>query len=908
MTESQGRDAEEQKADLIERVAARIRELRPAAQAADAERFAHQFYANVAPSDILHAPVENLATAALSLWDFAQERRVGTAKVRVYNTRAGEEGWRSSNTIVEIVNDDMPFLVDSVTADLVRREAEVHLVIHPIVRVSRDEAGRLSALHEAGSAAAGSLRESCMHLQISEQPESQHEVIRAELAAVLADVRSAVEDWRPMRERLQQIVEDLHGSPPPLPPAEVEEGREFLRWLDQDSFTYLGYREYRFEGEGEGAVARVLDGGLGLLRDRDLTVFDGLRSLGTLPEEVRLFVRRRELLSISKSNRPSTVHRRVPLDTVAIKTFDAQGAVVGERLFIGLFTSAAYSRSARLVPLLRRKVESVVSRAGFAADSHDGKALLHILETYPRDELFQISDDELSRTAMGILHLQERQRVALFTRRDPYERYVSCLVFVPRDRYDTKLRHRFQEILAAAYRGSVTAFYTHLTDEALARLHFMISTTRGLVPAVDPRQVEEQLIAASRSWLDRVSRALADAHGEALAMRLTRRYGQAFQVSYQDAFDERAALFDIARLEEAIASGDLALNLYRPDGLPADQARFKVYSSGPSVPLSNVLPMLDNLGLEVIDEIPYEVRPQGAPPCSIRDFQVKTKDGQAIDLEAARDSFQEAFRSIFRHEMEDDGFNRLVLSAGLVARQVTVLRAYCKYLRQVQIPFSQAYMEQTLAHNPEITHRLVALFAARFDPAAQADAGQRAAALVAELEQRLDKVTNLDEDRIIRRFLNLIESTLRTNYYKQGDDGRPMPYLALKLDSQRLDELPKPRPFREVFVYSPRVEAIHLRGGKVARGGIRWSDRPEDFRTEVLGLMKAQMVKNAVIVPVGSKGGFVVRRPPAGGREKLMEEVVHCYRTLMCGLLDLTDNLVGSRVVPPPSVVRRDDD
>ena len=905
--------SEQLKAELIERLALRAREAAPAELRDVAERSVRQLYAHVPAEDLLADRPEDLWGAAIALWRFAQERALATAKVRVYHPRLEEHGWESPHTIVEIVNDDMPFLVDSVTAELARSEAEVHLVVHPVMRVERDTEGRLLAVHDPEAPPEGASAESVMHVRITAQPAERQEEIRAALEGVLAEVRAAVADWRTMRDRCRALIGELERRPPPLPAEEVEEGHAFLAWLDDHHFTYLGYREYAFEGEGEAAIARVLPAsGCGVLRDEQTTVFHGLRSLGSLPPEVRQFLRQPELLSITKANRLSKVHRAVHMDAIAVKCFDPAGRVTGMRLIVGLFTAAAYSSSTRSIPFLRQKVEKVLTRADFAPGSHDAKSLRHILEVYPRDQLFQIGDEDLFRIAMGYLNLQQRQRIALFVRRDPFERFVSAQVLVPRDRFDSELRPKFQAILEEAYQGRVGAVETYLTEDAFARLHFIIDTTPGAIPVVDTDAVEERLIETGRSWTDRLVRELVGARGEEEGVALAQRWGKAFPPSYQERFAVPAALEDIAYLERALADG-FTMNLYRPAGAAPHELRLKIYTCGPSVPLSDLLPMLEAMGLRVNDEVPFALRAEGDEDCGlwIRDLELVSEDGAAVPLDEVRDAFHEAFAEVWRGAIEGDGFNKLVIKAKLVAREVNVLRAYCKYLRQARIPFSQFYMQQTLAKSPEVARLLVELFEVRFDPAREkAEREARARSIVAEIERLLDAVANLDEDRILRRYLNVVEATLRTNYYQRAEGGGPKPYLSFKLDSRRIEELPLPRPFREIFIYSPRVEAAHLRGGKVARGGIRWSDRREDFRTEVLGLMKAQMVKNAVIVPVGSKGGFVVKRQPPqeAGREKLMAEVVDCYKTMMRGLLDLTDNLRGQEVVPPPDVVRRDDD
>jgi len=902
--------AEQLKAELIDKIAARAHERLDAERAALAERFIRQFFAHVPPDDIVNEQPDNLYGAALTLWGFGQARPAGDAKVRVYNPRPEEHGWRSTHTIVEIINDDMPFLVDSLSAELTSQGFEVYLVIHPIIRVARGAKGKLSKLLDPESSGDGVARESFMHIQISEQPPERHQEICDRLQAVLKDVRAAVEDWQKMREKSRETLASLESSPPPLPKPEIGEGVAFMKWIEDDHFTYLGYREYQFEGEGDAAVAHVLpESGLGILRDEQVSVFDGLRNLGTLPAEVRDFVTEPVLLRCTKANRRATVHRPVHMDTVAVKRFDDKGKVTGERLFIGLFTSTAYSRSPRAIPLLRQKIDHVAERAGFAPSSHDGKALMHILETYPRDELFQIGVDELYDIAVGILNLQERQRIALFVRRDHFERFVSCLVFVPRDRYDTALRLRFQSILAEAYGGDVVAYTTHLSDAALARMHVIIKTTRGKVRDVDLAELEAKLVEAGRSWADRLQQALIEDRGEEQGLRLLHRYAQAFPANYTNQFNEQTAVFDVARIEQAIRTDDLAMNLYRPIEAEDDELRFKIYVNHEPVPLSDILPMLENMGLKVLSEIPYDLHPAGVGHTVwIHDFAMRTHGGSMIDIPAVKDAFHEAFAKVWHGEIENDGFNKLVLHAGLRAREVLVLRAYCKYLRQAAIPFSQDYMEQTLSQNPAIARLLVDLFLARF--AAAEGKSDDPAALIGQIEAALEGVSNLDDDRIIRRFLNCIESTLRTNAAQKGADGEEKPYLSIKLDSQKLEELPAPRPFREIFVYSPRVEGVHLRFGMVARGGLRWSDRREDFRTEILGLVKAQQVKNAVIVPVGSKGGFVLKRPPApeAGREALLEEGIACYKMFISGLLDITDNLSAGAVVPPAEVARRDGD
>ncbi|HXV23931.1 MAG TPA: NAD-glutamate dehydrogenase [Alphaproteobacteria bacterium] len=907
--------AEDQKNDLISRLVKRVGDRMQPDRAAEIELFVRQLYANVPPGDLLRNSVEDLYGISMGLWNFSQQRNVGNAKIRVFNPTPAEHGWRSTHSVVEIANDDMPFLVDSVTAELNRQDLTVHLVIHPVMKLRRDSAGKRMQLLAQGAETAEAdkppvLAESLMHIQINEQsaPERLAE-IESGLARVLADVRVAVQDWRAMHEKLAEVLREIEADPPPLPREEVEETKEFLHWISDDHFTFLGYREYDFTGEGDGATLQIRAGsGLGVLRDDAYSVFDGLRNFDKLPPEVRQFVLEPRLLLITKSNRRATVHRAVHMDTIGIKRFDAQGRVIGERLLVGLLTSVAYSRSPRQIPLLRRKVQNILARAGFPPSSHDGKALTHILETYPRDELLQIGEQDLYDIGLGILHLQERQQIALFVRRDPFERFVSCLLYVPRERFNTALRLRFQKILERAYDGKVTAYTTYMTDEVLGRLHVVVATKPGAIPAVPTAEVEARLIEAGRSWSDDLQDALISGLGEERGIEQFRRYANAFPLAYRERFAAGLAVYDITRIEEALERERMAINLYRPIEASGEEVRLKIYNAQGQVALSDILPMLEHMGLRVISEIPFEVQPIGGGTIWVHDFAMRSADGGEIQVGRVREKFEEALSRIWLGEMEDDGFNRLILRASLGWRRIVVLRACCKFLRQTGIAFSQSYMEETLANNPKIARALIELFRTRFSPELQ-DRSTRERGIIVEIEHALDAVANLDEDRILRRFLNLILSTLRTNFYQNAANGISKPYLSLKFDSRELDELPLPRPWVEIFVYSPRVEAVHLRGGKVARGGIRWSDRREDFRTEVLGLMKAQMVKNAVIVPVGSKGGFVVKRPPAqGGREALNAEVIECYRIMMRGLLDLADNLVAGAVVPPTGVIRHDED
>ncbi len=892
------------KAALLESAVARVRERLEGDVADDVERFVRAYYANAAPDDLAGRSDMDVYGAAFAHWRLARLRRPGELKVHVYNPNVEEHGWESPHTVVETVVADMPFLVDSVTMEVTRHGSAMHLVARPIMRLRRDEEGRLL---EVG--AEDGQPESLIHVEIDRITDpAALERLRADLARVLGDVSAAVEDWQAMRAEVQEAIAELEQSPPPVPEEELAEARALLQWMHDDHFTFLGYREYEIRTEGgEDVLASVEGTGLGILRVKGEQPHS--LSFSQLTPEVRKLAREKTLLNLTKANSRATVHRPAYLDYVGVKRFDENGEVTSERRFLGLYTHTVYSASPWEIPVLRRKVQHVLERSGLLPGSHDHKAMIEILETYPRDELFQITEDELLEIALGILHLGERRRVRLFVRRDVFGRFLSCLVFLPRERFNTENRRRIQEILQDAFGGESADYTTRISESVLARLHYVVYTEPGSVPDYDVGEIEARLAAATRAWTDDLRDALVDHFGDERAGELHERNGEAFPGAYRDDFTARQAVHDIERIERLTSPDDLGLSLYAPLDSTVDQLAFKVVRSGRPILLSDVLPVLENMGVRISDERPYEVRPLGRDPVWIYDFGLLHDLGADLHVDELRETFQDAFARVWRGEAENDGFNRLVLAARLTAREITILRAIAKYLRQAGSTFSQSYMEDALADHPDLASGLVELFTLRLDPARPDDADEQARVLQRRLAGIVDGVASLDEDRILRGFLKAVGAVLRTNYFQADNDGRAKPYLSLKFDPTRIPDLPDPRPMFEVFVYGTQVEAVHLRGGKVARGGIRWSDRREDFRTEVLGLMKAQSIKNAVIVPVGAKGGFVVKRPPAGDdRDALRAEVVECYRTFIRGLLDITDTIAAGEIVPPRDVVRRDAD
>jgi len=687
----------------------------------------------------------------------------------------------------------------------------------------------------------------------------------------------------------------------------VDESKEFLRWLDQDHFTILGYREYRFRRRGKQLVADVVPQvDLGLLRRSLPADRQAVRDYATVPTEMIQSSAPPRLVRIGKGPHRATVHRNVYVDVVSVRQFDAKGHVTAEQVFIGLLTASAYNASPRSVPLLRGRVDRALEAAGVQANSHDGRALLHILETFPRDDLFQISDQDLYAVTSGILQLRDRTRTSLFLWRDPLQRCVSCLVFVPLDRHHTVLRQRIQRLLEDSFGGVCRSFDTRIDQGTeTARIHFVIEAGSD-APSCDVAELEQRVAEAARSWSDRLQAALVATTDAQDGVRLLGRYGDAFDGAYQQTYDARMAVEDIKYIEQALGEASPALQLYRrPDQLP-HELRLRVYRPEQSVVLSDALPILENLGFRVIDERPFVAQPRGAAQVWIHDFGLAHRDRADVALDAVGAGLTEALRRVWFGQMEDDAFNRLVVNPGLSWRQVTLLRAYAKFLRQAQIPFSESYMQAALAAHPQLAAQIVALFEARCDPRRPSDA-ETVDAVRQSIQQELDAVKSLDEDRIIGYFVTSVEATLRTNYYQSAAAGESQPRVVLKLASPALSFLPRPRPMVEVFVYSPAMEGVHLRFGLVARGGLRWSDRREDFRTEILGLVKAQQVKNSVIVPVGSKGGFVVKRPPGdSSRDAQLQAGVACYRTFIRGLLDVTDNYRNGEAVHPADVVCHD--
>jgi glutamate dehydrogenase len=875
--------------------------------------FAEALFARGAAEDLMAYGAGELGALADRAWAHLQRRMPGAPSIRI---EGGGPGRLAQVTVVEILNDNMPFLVDSVMAELADQGLEVRLVVHPIVTVVRAADGRLLRYEgtEPPAPGAEARRESLIHVHLDRIADHEAEsALRAGLEATLADVRVAVEDWKPMLARLDAAVNELKHMPPPVPVAELAEALEFLEWLRADNFTFLGAREHVVVGSGAKMRLEPVDAsGLGLLRD----VERGLLRRGTTPvrmtPELRDFLSQPRPLIVTKANLRSRVHRRVHLDYVGVKLFDAKGKLRGELRFAGLFTSTAYTKAPRQIPYLRRKVEAVVQRMGLDPAGHSGKALINVLETYPRDELFQIDEDTLVDFAGQILQLEERPRIRVLARADKFDRFVSVLVFLPRDRLTTSTRLRIWEHLAKAYDGRLSAWYVAYPEGPLARLHFILGRDEGERPNPERASLEAAVARIVRTWGDGLAEALAQAYDPPRARQLKARWAEAFSAAYQEQFEPETAVGDIRTLERLSAERRVAID-FVPGGAPQELG-LKVFHLGGPIPLSTRVPILEAMGFRAVAETSFEIAPSGDGEGAVvlHDIRLARADGESVDLDRAKGPLEAAFMAVWGKRAESDALNALVLTSGLAWREVAVLRTVSRYLRQARVAFDQPYLAQTLVAHADIARDLVALFHARFDPAKGDRAAREAASaeIVARIEAALATVKSLDEDRILRRFLNVVTSALRTNFYQIGPDGQPKPAIAIKLDSKALDGLPDPRPMVEITVHSPRVEGVHLRFGRIARGGLRWSDRPQDYRTEVLGLVKAQQVKNAVIVPVGAKGGFVPKALPApSNRQAFMDEGVAAYKLFVSSLLDVTDNLdAEGKVTVRDGVVRWDGD
>ncbi len=810
-------------------------------------------------------------------------------------------------TVITVVNDNMPFLFDSVIGEINDAVGEALFVAHPVLNVRYTETGEVEILGDTCSPKGDKGRErlSVIQVHVGRMSGEEAAALERKLEKTLQQVRSAVHDWKPMLARLDQAISDFRYAPIPLEHDAVTEAIAFLEWLRDDNFTFLGMREYKYSGGEESGTLELADkAGLGILDDPDVLVLRrGTESVTTTPE-IRAFLHGPEPLIVTKANAKSSVHRRAYLDYIGVKTYTQQGELAGELRIVGLFTSTAYTRSVMKIPYLRSKVETVIGRSGLDPHDHAGKALINVLESYPRDELFQIPVALLQKHSEAILGLVDRPRVRALVRADQFDRFVSVLVFVPRDHYDSEVRERIGVYLRTVFEGRVSAYYPAFPEGGLARIHFIIGRSGGKTPKVEQAVIETAIRDIVRTWEDALREAAGPAGVDPQITAIAARFPQ----SYRNSFSAATALADAGRIARLSPDQPIVIDYYRDTFQAEEQASLKIYHYGSPVALSQRVPILENLGFRVISERTFEVEDENSDDIFVHDMELENAYGGPVDLSDGGALFDEAFLAVWHGEMDNDGYNALAQTTGLAASEILVLRAYGRYLQQAGIPQSQDFIAAALNRYPEIARGLYGLFVARFDPASPHGDEVAARHLKAKIRDALEDVPNIDDDTIIRRYLNLIEATLRTNHFVEGKRERGHS-LAFKLDPRAIEGLPEPRPWREIFVYGSEVEGVHLRFGPVARGGLRLSDRAQDYRTEVLGLVKAQQVKNAVIVPVGAKGGFYPKRLTAGGsRDEVFEAGRAAYVNFVSSMLSITDNIGADAVIPPQGVVRHDGD
>ncbi|MDP1573864.1 MAG: NAD-glutamate dehydrogenase [Coxiellaceae bacterium] len=870
--------------------------------------FLRLFYSHTSESDLKHRPLEELFGMAYSHWLMIAKRSCETAHcIRIFNPEIEKEGWHSTHTIVEIMMKDMPFIVDSARIAMNRLGFTVHLMIYMGgMKITRNAEGEVTAVAPFNALEKSQDDiESPVYIEIDRQTDPVIlKTVEDTLNHTLSDVEAAVSDWLPMQVKVQEAIDELLKTKARLPKEEVQESVAFLQWLLDGQFTFLGVRDYEVVGEGETLALRLVKNtGLGVLRDEAHSKVNRLFS--EIPEAARaLMLSTKELLVISKTNTLSTVHRQVYTDYIGIKRFNDVGKLVGERRIIGLYTSTAYSSHPKQIPFLRHKVASLLEKSGLPPRSHAGKDLMHILETFPRDDLFQTTIDDLYNITMGILSLQDRRKLRLFVREDAYGRYVSCFVYVPRENFNAQLISRIQDVLMKAFNGLEASYSTYFYTPELTRIYYNIRLESKKKLRYDLEELQTRLLEVSRTWQDGLREALHVHYGEERGNQVFSEYRDAFSAGYCANFTAHHAVVDIEHIQKIPDENTLGMSLYCSTSAESRDVKFKLYRRDKTVPLSDALPILENLGLRVIGEEPYQVTFKKGKQVWINDFAVEFSRGASVDISAVRTIFQDAFHHIWSAQAENDLFNTLVLGAELTWREVAILRAYTKYLRQTGFTYSVDYVAETFAKYANIAKLFVRLFHRLFDPALQDQVGENSPDTIEKLlQQQINQVALLDEDRIFQRIFAAMKATLRTNFYQ--DNKRCM---AFKLSPNKIPEMPLPLPMFEIFVYSPRFEGVHLRSSQVARGGLRWSDRKEDFRTEVLGLMKAQQVKNAVIVPSGAKGGFVPKNLPVNGtREEIMQEGITCYQLFIQSLLDVTDNRIGTEIVSPKNTVCYDD-
>jgi len=872
----------------------------------DVSSIAPLLFAHVPEEDISGYRNEELEKTAAIAGKALLAQKAGHGIIRIDHDRVTRNS--AGVSIITLVNDNRPFLFDSVMGEISNSVAAIHLVAHPVLDIATAADGSLTVSPEtaSGSVAAGKRRVSLMQIHVQPLGKKQGDALHKALETVMEQVFAAVRDWQMMLHHLERITESYRIGPPEKLEQDAIRVADFLDWLRDGNFIFLGMREYSFQSRQDDADTFKPQGvELGILTDVSIRILRD-PAMQKTAHQVLPFMESPELMIVTKAKTRSLVHRRVWLDYIGIKLFDAHDCLKGELRIVGLFTSTAYSGSVLRIPYLRPKVEAVIDRLGFNLADHSGRALLNILESYPRDEIFRIDTEALTGNAARILELGERPRIRVLADADPFGHFVSVLVFVPRDRYDTMACEKIGNYLLAAYEGDFFEFTPLFFSTTLTRIHYVVHRKGDTVPAVFQAMLETAVENLVRNWEDRIgmNAARQQANPDITALAVS------FPDSYRNAFTTDAALHDAATIAGLSEAKPLHVEFYhhRPDHKKA--VSLKLFHCNAALELSQRVPLLENMGFRVIAEQTLEMPDSHGGHVYLHDMELENAFGQEVDLADGGKRLADAFEAIWAGDADNDSFNGLTQSASLEWREIVILRAYGRYLQQANVPYSQDILAQTLNRYPAIARDLHALFRLRFDPDMQKKGREKTVQdIQRRIETELQDVPSLDDDRIIRAFRNLIAASLRSNAFTPEKDGSPRRTLAIKLNPREIDDLPEPRPYREIFVYGPEVEGVHLRFGPVARGGIRWSDRRQDYRTEILGLVKAQQVKNAVIVPAGSKGGFYPHCLPASSDRAVSGEAARqAYILYISAMLSITDNIRDSRVIPAEGIVRHDGD
>ena len=875
------------------------------------EKYIRIFFSGSVGKDFADYKIAELLDSATSSFEFFSQKPNNNFKLKIYNPTQDQDGFELGYTIFNIVNDDMPFLVDSVVMQFDNLGIEIKNIIHPILTTKRSEDGKVISFFKENDQS----NESVMQLHLAKISNDQISVLETRLSEVLESVKMAVMDWQAMINLAKKSSQNLNAQGAKISNSQnsannvsfdVAEAVSFIDWVTDNKFIFLGAIEFDIEVKsGKYNYKEVDDSRLGSYKSEYEITKPTIVNVSS--EEIEEVVKNPYLVEILKSRYKSQIHRYSNAERIRIQKFDDNGKVVGEYRFIGLFTSSVYYQNPKSIPIVRKKIDQVIINSGYGKNSSNYKDLISTLESYPRDELFQIEQEDLLRIAVGIVAMSGRSLVRMFVRNDKFSRFVSCLVFIPRDNFNTSLREKIQDLIASSYNGEISDVFVQIADSNLTRLHLVVRTDNG-IPQIDSDVLEQKLIKLCRLWNDEFKDEVTANFSSDEAKKILDLYHNAFSVSYTNRFDSNDAVIDVKHINTSLASGNIICDLYQTKEVAKDVVELKLYSPEKKLLLSNIMPILDSFGFNVVLEHTYSVSPKKNKDVWIHYFNLNLSSTGDKLTDEIKKNFIEMVGKIFSEETKVGHLNRLVVASDLNWRQIYLLRAYSKYLYQIGLRYSQNHLSDVLVKYRDLTRLMVELFEIKFDPEFNGDRTKSVNEISAKIKDGLSKVSDLAEDAVIRKFFNIIQATLRTNFYQKAADGKIKDYLSFKLNSAKILDMPLPVMYAEIFVYAVKVEGVHLRGGKVARGGLRWSDRHDDFRTEVLGLVKAQMTKNAVIVPVGSKGGFVVKKPISGlSREQILENGIDAYKTFLRGLLDLTDNVIDGEIVNPKNAIRYDD-